>query len=82
MLSSVSPLRYSCPILYLSGVHFLYFRDDHAILKWNLVTKETVKVASMPNELYPTDLHWFPRGQVAGKKQGQDLLLVTAADGM
>lgn len=41
-----------------------------------------MKVADMPNELYPTDLHWFPRGQVAGKKQGQDLLLVTAADGM
>ncbi|XP_023711172.2 intraflagellar transport protein 80 homolog isoform X2 [Cryptotermes secundus] len=55
--------------------------DDHTILKWNLVTKETVKVADMPSELYPTDLHWFPRCQVAGKKQGQDILLVTAADG-
>ena len=68
--------------IYLLGVNILCFRDDHTILKWNLVTKETVKVADMPNELYPTDLHWFPRGQAAGKKQGQDLLLVTAADGM
>lgn len=66
---------------YIFGVHCLYSRDDHAILKWNLVTKETVQVANLPNELYPTDLHWFPRGQI-GKKQGQDLLLVTAADGM
>ncbi|XP_069692429.1 intraflagellar transport protein 80 homolog isoform X2 [Periplaneta americana] len=55
--------------------------DDHVILKWNLVTKETIKVADLPNELYPTDLHWFPRGQVAGKKQGLDLLLITSADG-
>jgi intraflagellar transport protein 80 len=68
--------------IYLLDVYILCFRDDHVILKWNLVTKETVKVADMPNEIYPTDLHWFPRGQVAGKKQGQDLLLVTAADGM
>lgn len=68
--------------IYLLSVLIFCFRDDHAILKWNLVTKETVKVADMPNDLYPTDLHWFPRGQVAGKKQGQDLLLVTAADGM
>jgi len=68
--------------IYLLSVYILCFRDDHALLKWNLVTKETVKVADLPNELYPTDLHWFPRGQVAGKKQGQDLVLVTAADGM
>jgi intraflagellar transport protein 80 len=60
----------------------VYSRDDHAILKWNLVTKETMKVADMPSDLYPTDLHWFPRCQVTGKKQGQDILLVTAADGM
>ncbi|KAJ9601817.1 hypothetical protein L9F63_000045 [Diploptera punctata] len=55
--------------------------DDHVILKWNLVTKETVKVADLPTELYPTDLHLFPRGQLAGKKPGLDQLLLSSADG-
>nr|CAD7424961.1 unnamed protein product [Timema monikensis] len=56
-------------------------RDDHVLKRWNLVTNETVKVADLPQELYPTDLHWFPRAQVVGKKQGSDLLLITSADG-
>nr|CAD7260712.1 unnamed protein product [Timema shepardi] len=55
--------------------------DDHVLKRWNLVTNETVKVADLPQELYPTDLHWFPRAQVVGKKQGLDLLLITSADG-
>ncbi|GLG95764.1 F-box-like/WD repeat-containing protein ebi [Gryllus bimaculatus] len=53
--------------------------DDHILFKWNLVTNETLKVTDLPSDLYPTDLHWFPRAH--GKKQGLDLLLITAADG-
>lgn len=35
----------------------------------------------MPAELFPTDIHWFPRG-AGGKKQSQsELFVLTATDG-
>ena len=43
--------------------------DDHFILKSNLVNNEVQKVAEIPNELYPTDMHWFPKSN--GKKSGK-----------
>ena len=51
--------------------------DDHQILRWNLVSAETQKVFSvmpsrfpysqlqvleLPDDFYPTDMHWIPRG--------------------
>ena len=52
--------------------------DDHQILRWNLVSAETQKVFTMPSagfginyklqvlelpdDFYPTDMHWIPRG--------------------
>ena len=51
--------------------------DDHQILRWNLVSAETQKVFSvmpsrfpnsilqvleLPEDFYPTDMHWIPRG--------------------
>ena len=51
--------------------------DDHQILRWNLVSAETQKVFTMPlmfcitfmfqvlelpDDFYPTDMHWIPRG--------------------
>nr|CAD7451808.1 unnamed protein product [Timema tahoe] len=68
-------------IVKTSSYSIFFHRDDHVLKRWNLVTNETVKVADLPQELYPTDLHWFPRAQVVGKKQGLDLLLITSADG-
>lgn len=61
-------------------IYFLFFRDDHVLLKWNLVTNEAFKVCELPSDLYPTDFHSFLRQ--SGKKQGQDQLLVTSTDGM
>ncbi|XP_063236778.1 intraflagellar transport protein 80 homolog isoform X2 [Bacillus rossius redtenbacheri] len=55
--------------------------DDHLLLRWNPATKETATVAELPPEVFPTDMDWFPRPQAGGKKQGLDLLLLTAADG-
>ena len=52
--------------------------DDHQILRWNLVSAETQKVKfkkntqqdvylmfqvlELPDDFYPTDMHWIPRG--------------------
>ncbi|NXC85112.1 IFT80 protein, partial [Cercotrichas coryphoeus] len=55
--------------------------DDHQIMKWNPVTSETARVVKLPDEVYPLDLHWFPRG-TGGKKQSQaESFVLTSSDG-
>ncbi|XP_029472943.1 intraflagellar transport protein 80 homolog isoform X1 [Rhinatrema bivittatum] len=54
--------------------------DDHQILKWNLLTSETIQLVKLP-DIYPIDLHWFPKS-VAGKKQIQaETFVLTSSDG-
>lgn len=54
--------------------------DDHQIMKWNLLTSETTQVAKLP-DIYPIDLHWFPRS-VGGKKQAHaENFVLTSSDG-
>ena len=45
------------------------FGDDHLILRSNLVNNEVQKVSEVSNELFPTDMHWFPKSTVAGGKK-------------
>ncbi|XP_072428822.1 intraflagellar transport protein 80 homolog isoform X1 [Chiloscyllium punctatum] len=60
--------------LYSSG-------DDHQILKWNLLTNETIQVVRLAEEIYPIDLHWFPK-TTGGKKQIQaEIFVLTSTDG-
>ncbi|NWR97117.1 IFT80 protein, partial [Motacilla alba] len=55
--------------------------DDHQIMKWNPVTSETTRVLKLPEDVYPLDLHWFPRA-VGGKKQSQaESFVLTSSDG-
>ncbi|NWV07561.1 IFT80 protein, partial [Ptilonorhynchus violaceus] len=55
--------------------------DDHHIMKWNPVTSETTRVVKLPDDVYPIDLHWFPRG-IGGKKQAQaESFVLTSSDG-
>lgn len=55
--------------------------DDHQILKWNPVSNETTRVLKLPDDVYPLDLHWFPRG-IGGKKQSQaESFVLTSSDG-
>ena len=56
-------------------------RDDHALLKWSLVTSEANKICELPNDVYPVDFHSYSRHQGTGKKHGQDQLLITSTDG-
>lgn len=58
--------------------------DDHEVLIWNLVTNETTKLLTLPNDLFPTDMHIFPRTSTVGgiKKQlGGDIFVITTTDG-
>ncbi|GIX75577.1 intraflagellar transport protein 80 homolog [Caerostris extrusa] len=58
--------------------------DDHEVLIWNLVTNETTKLLTLPNDLFPTDMHIFPRTSTTGglKKQiGGDVFIITTTDG-
>ncbi|XP_028275364.1 intraflagellar transport protein 80 homolog [Parambassis ranga] len=55
--------------------------EDHQILKWNLLTSETSLVVRLPEEIYPIDLHWFPK-TVGGQKQIQsEIFVLTSTDG-
>uniref|UniRef100_A0A667YLZ0 Intraflagellar transport 80 homolog (Chlamydomonas) n=1 Tax=Myripristis murdjan TaxID=586833 RepID=A0A667YLZ0_9TELE len=55
--------------------------EDHQILKWNLLTSETSLVVKLQEDIYPTDLHWFPK-TVGGKKQTQaEVFVLTSTDG-
>ncbi|KAM4770065.1 intraflagellar transport protein 80 homolog isoform 1-T1 [Cyanocitta cristata] len=50
-------------------------------MKWNPVTSETTRVVKLPDDVYPIDLHWFPRG-IGGKKQSQaESFVLTSSDG-
>ena len=56
--------------------------DDHLILKWNLVNNETTTLVKLPEDVYPTDMHWFPKAVSGGsKKAGSDLFVLTSTDG-
>lgn len=55
--------------------------DDHQIMKWNLLSGETTQVVKLPDDIYPIDLHWFPRN-VGGKRQTQaESFVLTSSDG-
>lgn len=56
--------------------------DDHLILKWNLINNETTTLVKLPEDVYPTDMHWFPKAVSGGsKKAGSDLFVLTSTDG-
>ncbi|RXG60139.1 Intraflagellar transport protein 80-like protein [Armadillidium vulgare] len=54
--------------------------DDHILYQWNLLSNETNKVAEFGG-LYPTELHWLPKGLTQRNKISADTFLLTAADG-
>lgn len=55
--------------------------DDHQILKWNLLTNDTSVLVKLQDDIYPIDLHWFPKS-VSGKKQaGAEIFALTSTDG-
>lgn len=48
--------------------------------KWSIKDHEPVEVAKLPDDFFPTDLHWFVARQL-GITSGSDSLLITSSDG-
>lgn len=41
-----------------------------------------LKVVELPDDVYPTDMHWFPKGLGGGKKAaGSDVFALCSTDG-
>ncbi|KAK6619099.1 hypothetical protein RUM44_003481 [Polyplax serrata] len=57
-----------------------FVRDDHVLMRWTTHSNESIKICDLPEDLYPTEMHWFPKIMSAGRKPS-DLLLITSADG-
>ncbi|XP_038162299.1 intraflagellar transport protein 80 homolog [Cyprinodon tularosa] len=55
--------------------------EDHQILKWNLLTNETSLVVRLPDDIYPVDLHWFPKNVGAKKQTQAEIYVLTSTDG-
>lgn len=54
--------------------------DDRLIVKWNLMSNESSVLSTLPEDVYPTDSHMFPRG-AGGKKPGSDVIVIATSDG-
>ncbi|XP_068173450.1 intraflagellar transport protein 80 homolog [Antennarius striatus] len=55
--------------------------EDHQILRWNLLTTETTPVVKLSEDIYPIDIHFFPK-TIGGKKQNQnEVFVLTSTDG-
>jgi len=55
--------------------------DDHKVLKSSLLNGETTKVCDLPPDVYPTDIHWFPKIGGSKKQAGSDIFALAATDG-
>lgn len=56
------------------------FSDQHQVYKWSIKNHEPIEVAKLPDDFFPTDLHWFIARQL-GISSGSDSLLITSSDG-
>uniref|UniRef100_A0A8C5YXR1 Intraflagellar transport protein 80 homolog n=1 Tax=Marmota marmota marmota TaxID=9994 RepID=A0A8C5YXR1_MARMA len=55
--------------------------DDHQIVKWNLLTSETNQIVKLPDDIYPIDLHWFPKSLGIKKQTQAESFVLTSSDG-
>ncbi|XP_060053560.1 intraflagellar transport protein 80 homolog isoform X2 [Erinaceus europaeus] len=55
--------------------------DDHQIVKWNLLTSETTQIVKLPDDIYPIDLHWFPKSLGIKKQTQAESFVLTSSDG-
>lgn len=55
--------------------------EDHQILRWNLLNGETSLVVRLPEEIFPIDLHWFPKAVGVKKQSLAEVFVLTSTDG-
>lgn len=62
------------------SVNSATFSEQHQVYKWSMKNHEPIEVAKLPEDFFPTDLHWFVARQL-GISSGSDSLLITSSDG-
>ena len=74
-------------------IGFVFLSDDHQIYKWSAKTRQSTEVAKLPDDFFPTDIHWLNSSRsvpstsgskgsaVSGTGKGIDSLLITSGDG-
>lgn len=56
--------------------------EDRAVIKSNLINNEAQKLADLPNDVCPLDMHWFPKASGSGRRGGvPDIFAMTANEG-
>ena len=55
--------------------------DDHQVLRWNLLTNESSLLAKLPDDVYPTSMHWFPKAGASKKGNASDVFALSSTDG-
>ncbi|CAF0799987.1 unnamed protein product [Adineta steineri] len=65
--------------------------EDHVIYKYNIIQNELIKISELPQDLYPLDMHWLPKGaslsstgpggSTAKRTIGSDLFVLATSDG-
>ncbi|XP_048121196.1 intraflagellar transport protein 80 homolog [Alosa alosa] len=55
--------------------------EDHQILRWNLLNNETNVVVNTQEDIYPIDLHWFPKSSGGKKQTLAEIFVLTSTDG-
>ena len=55
--------------------------DDHQILRWNLLTNESSLVVKLNDDVYPTDMQWFPKAGASKKGNTSDVFALSSTDG-
>ncbi|VDK46992.1 unnamed protein product [Anisakis simplex] len=53
--------------------------DDQQLLKWNLIDFEAHPLTQLPSNIYPTGMHWFPRGLL--RQSTNDVFVLTSTEG-
>ena len=55
--------------------------DDHQMLRWNLLTNESSVLTKLPDDVYPTNMHWFPKAGSSKKGNASDVFALSSTDG-
>ncbi|TKR81001.1 hypothetical protein L596_014953 [Steinernema carpocapsae] len=69
-----------CAVGWTTGDEMVSLGDDQQMLRWNLTTSEASQVAQMKPNVYPTAMHWYPRGSQR-QTPANDVFLLSCTDG-
>uniref|UniRef100_T1JXD2 Uncharacterized protein n=1 Tax=Tetranychus urticae TaxID=32264 RepID=T1JXD2_TETUR len=66
---------------WLSGEEVLTAGDDHKLLIWNALNHEVIQTINLPEDLFPTDLHVYPKWSHGTRQKSAELFLIGSTDG-